>query len=219
MSESVSTQIDEVPQRLIKSAIELYGTQGSNAVSAREIQRKAGVANEAAVRYYFKNKAGLLDACMAHLSLAYKPLIDDAWENLEKKKAKRGLTVTDVMSALVISFGTLSLNDPAGGQLVARMLREQGAYGQRLLITHFGQVIWTLEHELRELLPNKSPEALRLHVFLAINSTVNGMVDQSLLWNLPSTKTGSEPFALSAENLAQGFIAFISAGVSAPSNF
>ncbi|MBW2940366.1 TetR/AcrR family transcriptional regulator [Zhongshania aquimaris] len=219
MSKSATDHVDEVPQRLVKSAIELYGTQGSNAVSAREIQRKAGVANEAAVRYYFKNKAGLLEACIAHLSTTYKPLIEEAWKELEIKKSKKALTVTDVMSALVISFGNLSIIDPPGVHLVARMIREQGSYGQRLLVSHFGDVIWRLEEALRDLLPWKSPEALRLHVFLAINSTVNGMVDQSILWRLPGTKSDEKTFKLEPDNLAKGFIAFISAGVSAPSDF
>jgi DNA-binding transcriptional regulator YbjK len=45
---------------LIKKAIELYGERGCQAVSGREIIRQAGILNEAAIRYYFGNKQGLL---------------------------------------------------------------------------------------------------------------------------------------------------------------
>jgi AcrR family transcriptional regulator len=54
---------DEVRAKLIATATELYGARGTHAVSAREIQRAAGVLNEAAVRYYFGDKLGLLSAC------------------------------------------------------------------------------------------------------------------------------------------------------------
>lgn len=218
MSTPSSTHLDDVPLRLIQTAIELYGSRGTSAVSAREIQREAGVANEAAIRYYFKDKAGLLDACMAQLSLAYEPLINEAWASLEPRRSNGELKVADVISALVFSFFGLSQSNPAGVQLIARMIREQGADGQDLLLTHFGRVVWMLEDAIGELLPNKSPSALRLHVFLAINSTVNGMVDQSILWRLPDTQNASNLFHLPTEALAQGFIDFLAAGISAPSS-
>ncbi len=208
---------DDVPARLVSTAIALYGARGTQAVSAREIQRRAGVLNEAAVRYYFGDRMGLIGACLARISAAYAPISGDAWSEYAALKQAGPTTVTDAIRAFVYSFHALLLAEPDGVALLARMIREEGEAGQALLIEHFGDMIWRLEEELRALLPDKSADALRLHVFLAINNTVNGMVDQDLLWRLPATRAGQARFQLGPDKLAEGFIEYVAAGVSAPS--
>lgn len=50
--------------RLLAAAEELYGGQGIDAVSLREIQRASGVKNVNALQYHFKDRAGLLNALL-----------------------------------------------------------------------------------------------------------------------------------------------------------
>jgi AcrR family transcriptional regulator len=209
---------DEVRAKLIATATELYGARGTHAVSAREIQRAAGVLNEAAVRYYFGDKLGLLSACLQLVAQQYAAIADEFWDELDHKKRVQGMSVIDVIGALVLSFHALQMANAGGVQLVARLIREEGEAGQALLLQNFDVVIWRLENELRELLPGKSAAALRLHVFLAINSTVNGMVDQSLLWSLPAVESSEGNYHLPPEKLARGFIEYVAAGVSASSS-
>jgi len=216
-SASGSIGITDVPIKLIDTAITLYGERGLHAVSSRQIQREAGVLNEAAVRYYFGNKNGLVSACLEDIFAGYKPLFDAAWDELGDLMNSGRVRVIDVVAAFVMSFWELHLQRPAAVQMVARMIREEGAPGQAMLIDHFGEVIWRIEDALRDLLPNKSPEALRLHVFLAINNTVNGMVDQGLLEQLPDPRQPDRPFALPQDALARGFIEYLAAGLSAES--
>ncbi len=203
----------DVPKRLVMTAIAEFGARGTRAVSGREIQRKAGVLNEAAVRYYFKNHHGLLDACLAHIIDEFDPIIDEAWSELTSLKQQQALTVKAVVNALVVAFYAYWQQNCAGVQLVARMIREEGEAGQDMLIRRFGHVIWRFEDELSALLPDKTPETLRLHSFLAINNIVNGMVDQTLLWQLPATQAGQTHYSISQEQLAQGFIDYVSAGL------
>lgn len=205
----------DVPQRLISTAIAEFGARGTQAVSGREIQRKAGVLNEAAVRYYFKNRIGLLDACLVHIVGEFDPIVDEAWLELAGLKERRVLSVKAVVTALVVAFYTYWQQHAAGVQLIARLIREEGEVGQDMLIRRFGHVIWRFEGELAELMPDKPAASLRLHSFLAINNIVNGMVDQGLLWQLPATEPGQTHFEVSQEQLAQGFIDYVTAGLSA----
>ncbi len=203
----------DVPQRLVLTAIAEFGARGTQAVSGREIQRKAGVLNEAAVRYYFKNRHGLLDACLVHIVEQFDPIIDEAWSELVLLKRDRTLGVRDVVTALVVAFHVYWQQHAAGVQLVARLIREEGEVGQDMLIRRFGHVIWRFEDELAALLPDKPAASLRLHSFLAINNIVNGMVDQTLLWQLPATEPGQTHFRISQEQLAQGFIDYVASGL------
>lgn len=208
----------DVPERLIATATEQFGMHGTHAVSLREIQRKAAVLNEAAVRYYFKNRLGLLDACLASVADQFAPIIDQAWMELDQLQQANELEPRHVVSAFVFSFYSLWLENESGVQLVARMIREEAAAGQDLLLKHFGDVIWRIEARMCELLPQKSPTALRLHCFLAINNIVNGMVDQGLLWRLPAINQGEGLYSLAQDRLAQGFIDYVTAGVCSASD-
>jgi AcrR family transcriptional regulator len=51
-------------ERLLATAEELYGGQGIDAVSLREIQRASGVKNVNALQYHFGDRAGLLTALL-----------------------------------------------------------------------------------------------------------------------------------------------------------
>ena len=215
--EPVAAAEADVPARLVSTAIALYGERGTRAVSSRAIQRAAGVLNEAAVRYYFRDRMGLLEACLARIAADFAPLIDEAWAELETLRQADELQVRNVVQALVYAFHALHQQDRPAVQLVARMIREDGEAGQDLLLRHFGPVIWRFEGALASLLPGKSPSALRLHAFLAINSVVNGMVDQSLLWRLPATDDNQAHYSLRREVLAEGFIEYVTAGLCAPS--
>ena len=98
---------------------------------------------------------------------------------------------------------------------MARMIREEGDFGQDLLIRYFGEFIWRLEAEIREVVPDKPRKLVRMHLFLAINSSLNGMVDQGLLWRLPDLDGNEGGFRLDFDEFAKGFIAYVSAGIEA----
>jgi AcrR family transcriptional regulator len=51
-------------ERLLAAAEELYGGQGIDTVSLREIQRASGVKNATALQYHFGDRAGLLTAVL-----------------------------------------------------------------------------------------------------------------------------------------------------------
>lgn len=216
-AEKLETTDNDVPQRLIETATALYGARGTHAVSVREVMRKAAVLNEAAVRYYFKNKQGLLVACVEQVATQMEEAAAECWDEFLSKKAAGDIQIADVVETFCFPFIAVYLENEQGAALVARLIREEGEQGQDLILDKFGPFIWRAEAELAKLLPNKSSRALRLHLFLAINNITNGMVDQSLLWRLPSTEGGDAHFRLSAEELTKGFMEYVAAGIATDS--
>jgi AcrR family transcriptional regulator len=66
---------DETRLRIIEAAIELFGEQGFDGASTREIAARAGV-NAPALQYYFESKEGVYRACAEYIA-------DDAWVRFE----------------------------------------------------------------------------------------------------------------------------------------
>ncbi len=207
-------EADEVAFRLVKTAIALFGEKGTS-VSLREIQRKAGVLNEAAIRYYFGNREAFIEACIQDVSDRYDKIAARAWDDFNQKKAARPITVRDICTVLIKSFYFFLIEDRSSVWFMARLIREEGDFGQDLLIRYFGSMIWRLEEEIRRVIPDKPPKLVRLHLFLAINSSLNGMVDQALLWRLPDLQGNDNGFRLDFEEFSHGFISYISAGIEA----
>lgn len=209
----------DVPARIVATATDLFGRLGTHACSMREILRKAGVMNEAAIRYYFGNKQGLLEACIGEVAAEMEAHSKEAWTDLEASGGAS--SAKDVVETMMAPFVATFIDNPQGVALVARLIREEGDFGQDLILEKFGFVIWAAERELVRLLPKKSQQAIRLHMFLAINNLVNGMVDQTLLWRLPAVEPNDQDqearYHLSEEQLVTGFVEYLAAGVAAAS--
>ncbi|WP_290523905.1 hypothetical protein [Alcanivorax sp.] len=205
---------EEVASRLIRTGIRLFGEKGT-AVSLREVQRKARVLNEAAIRYYFGRRDNFIEACVRDVAERFEHFTSEAWQDFADKKARRPVEVRDISTVLVKSLYFFLLDDRESVWFMARLIREEGELGQDLLIRYFGSLIWGLEEEIREVIPDKPAAMVRLHLFLAINSSLNGMVDQGLLWRLPDLNGKANSFQLDFDAFSKGFIAYISAGIEA----
>ena len=74
-------------QRLVTTAIEIFGRDGFHAAGTREIARQAGV-NQALIGYHFGGKEQLYLAAMEHIATQIKrrlaPVADEIDENLER---------------------------------------------------------------------------------------------------------------------------------------
>jgi AcrR family transcriptional regulator len=204
--------------RLVNTAVILFAEYGTHGISLREITRQADIRNEAAVRYYFKNKEGLLDACMARCAELLDPLQEEAIQTLRGMEAEHPLTIRNVVMAEFYPMAMLFDSSDFGASCIrflARMIREEHEAGQRILIKHFMRRIMEIETYLRHLMPHKTPHKIRFHHFLAINSMLNGLADKELLKVLPAVTTQEDNFTLSPEQMVEGFVEYLVAGVQA----
>lgn len=204
---------DDVPSRLIDTAIALYGERGCHAVSARQIIRDAGVLNEAAIRYYFGGKQGLLRACVQSIATELAPITEEHWQVFEAKKTAGNATVNDVVTAAFGAMLELYLQHASAVQLLARMMREEGIEGQKLQLEEMGATIARFEEGLAAVLPEMSAKDCRLNALMSIYNMINGVVDQDLLSRVPATRAGEEPYQLEPGELMEKFVNYISAAI------
>jgi AcrR family transcriptional regulator len=212
-----NTDNDDVPAKLLKTAIRLYAEHGCHAVSARQIIKEAGVLNDAAIRYYFGNKKDLLRACVKDVAANINPVMQQVFNQLQARKAdttKPPITARHVVTALFQGFILLHHKNTASLTFIARMLREEGVEGQRMQVEELGEVQWRFEDELTAVLPDKSAKAIRLHTVLGVTTMINGLVDQALFSTLPAKASGRQEYPLSIDELGQGFVDFLTLGIA-----
>src|SRR3569623_1613700 len=118
---------DEVRNRILLAAIEMFGEQGFASASTRAIAARAGV-NPPAQQYYFHNKARLHPACGQYIA-------DRIMGHLEESMARAAETlrsgdraaVPDVLWAVMETVGDHSSNEteiPGWCQFLAQAAAE-----------------------------------------------------------------------------------------------
>jgi len=85
---------EETRLRIIRAAVELFGNEGFDRVSTRDIAARAGV-NAPVLQYYFNGKEGLYVACVEYMQLhttkLLQPVIDTVRKRLAGKLTREGL--------------------------------------------------------------------------------------------------------------------------------
>lgn len=198
-------------QSLLEAAIELYGRFGTQAVSLNQIRKHAEVANEAAIRYYFRNKQGLLSRSLDHVAARLLPGLNALAERLESAESEP--QVRSILMHFGMPFASLYEVDKNSVSFLGALIHEEGEEGQRLLAEVFGPTILRYEKLLARALPDKAPEQIHVHFFLAINLLIHGLSDIGILRFMPSVSQQPKEHFVRAEILVSAFLSFVQAGV------
>jgi AcrR family transcriptional regulator len=115
---------EETRNRIIESAIRLFGERGYEGASTRDIATAAGV-NAPALQYYFDNKEGVYRACAESIA-------DNSWQHFRPvlEAAQAVLDAKADREALIESYGTIQ--DAVADHLLA----SYDAQSRRLFIAH-----------------------------------------------------------------------------------
>lgn len=81
---------DETRQRIVDAALDVFGEQGFDAATTRQIAMRAGV-NTPALQYYFENKEGLYLACAESLVDESQPHFQPLLEQIQKLDSQAGI--------------------------------------------------------------------------------------------------------------------------------
>jgi AcrR family transcriptional regulator len=114
---------DTTRARLIEAAIRLFAERGVDGVSLRAAAEAAGARNTAAVHYHFKDREGLLQACLAHIVAALRRTEATPFPS-------SGDPLVDCLAEAFAPLMSLDAREPAWGEaaqlLLLRVLMGEG---------------------------------------------------------------------------------------------
>ena len=151
-----STPLD-TKTRILNAAEKLFGMNGFDATSLRDITAEAQV-NLAAVNYHFQSKDSLMDAIIERRIL---PINQRRFEMLDA--AGHPPTVEQIVEAFLAPM--LMLEVLPAVPLIGRVLSNPDQFVDRVYKKHLQHVVERFSQAIREALPGLSPEETfwRLH--------------------------------------------------------
>lgn len=196
----------DTKQKILETAERLFGSQGYDATSLRQIIAEAGV-NLAAIHYHFGSKEELLDELILH---KIQPVNEQRIALLDRIEAEAGsgpIAVEDLLRALLLPMSEVADRNPQFVRLMGRMYAEgmMPTIRQRYFQEIIARFLVAMQHALPDL-----PEAellWRIHFMIgAMAHTMCGPPDY--------TRAPAEPsdFRSRIERL----VAFLSGGFHAP---
>ncbi|MEC9408156.1 MAG: TetR family transcriptional regulator [Pseudomonadota bacterium] len=197
---------------LLDAAIELYGRYGTHAVSLNQIRRHANVSNDAAIRYYFRNKAGLLTRSTERIAEQLNASLEAVAGQLEATGGG-ALAVREILMSFGMPFISLHAQQPHSLSFIGSLMRDEGDFGHQLLNRFFGQVLLRFERLIAEALPSKPPELIHLHFYLAVNNLVHGLDDMRILQFMPGLTEDCQTLIDRPAVLVAGFLDYVCAGL------
>ena len=140
-------------------AEELFGEQGLDRVSIRDITRKARV-NLAAINYHFGSKEDLIAAVFERRVVPVNEARLDALDRVERSAGKRIPKLEAILAAFIRPALQSSLNASKGGtafsKLFGRCLSEPSPEVEALLKRQFEPLVKRMEALLKKALPRLS---------------------------------------------------------------
>jgi AcrR family transcriptional regulator len=161
--------------RIMDAADRLFGAQGFQGTSLRELTRQAGV-NLAAVNYHFGSKQELLRAT---LSRHFDAINAERLARLDKLEFEHdgAVPLREVVQALVRPTFEFTHASPENAEVIqrlaARVHSEPIEILRPLLEDIFGEVSRRFESALVHSLPKHDPEALKLRLGFAIGCVIS----------------------------------------------
>jgi AcrR family transcriptional regulator len=155
----MSKRVADTREWILDVAEELFGEQGLDRVSVRDITEKAKV-NLASINYHFGSKEDLIAAVFERrvvpLNLARLAALDEA----EKRGGKRGPKLEAILDAFIRPAVQCSVSAPRGGaafsKLFGRCLSEPSPEVEALLKRQFEPLADRMHIAIRKALPHLS---------------------------------------------------------------
>lgn len=160
----------DVPSRLVAAAERLIAARGLEAVSLREINTEAGVANASAVQYHFGGRAGLIRAILAK----HHPAVEARRHALLDQFDADGEAQLRTLCGALVRPLAAELGDPEGGPGYLQVMADLATRPVPVLSTSSLEDPSDSTYRWRALVaPLISDEGVRLHRrFTAVQFTL-----------------------------------------------
>ncbi len=170
---------------------ELMGWKGIEATSVRDINQKAKQKNTSAIRYYFTNKQGLLQAILDKRMVPLDEERRRRWAALAEAKGSDGLTLQDLVEVQVLPLAEAVLGDPAWRNyvlLLSQLVSAQGASYQGLWRDKYDKASGEIIAAMRAHTDIDSDEMWRQRVSDMITFTIGSLCERTYLVGQKGTK-------------------------------
>jgi len=201
MSEKVDTK-----SRILDSAEKLFGMNGFEATSLRDITTAADV-NLAAINYHFQSKDSLIDAIVArHI----QPVNRKRLELLEAAGPQP--SVEQILTAFMAPVMRVKVD--AVVPLIGRILSNPELFVDRVFHTHLAPVSQRFLEALSKALPELPPSELLWRLHFSV-----GVMTHTMLWGRIFPKITNGVCDISdREALVDRAVRFVAAGFRAPAS-
>jgi len=196
----------DTKSRILDSAEKLFGMNGFDATSLRDITTAADV-NLAAINYHFQSKDSLIDAIVAR---RIEPVNKKRFELLDA--AGPHPTVEQILTAFMAPVMQVKVD--AVVPLIGRILSNPELFVERVFHTHLAPVSQRFVEALCKTLPDLPPSEILLRLHFSV-----GVLTHTMLWGRIFPKITNGVCDISdREALVDRAVRFVSAGFRAPAS-
>lgn len=217
MSDDTEAPVADARAAIIQAALHAFAKHGINGVSLRAILAAANQQNQSAIRYYFHNKDGLVEAVLAYVRELLAPDMQIAARQYQAVSPSTW-TPFELTALICQPFIALDTQSPAGHvaiKFLSRLTWQEGGRGQLLLVQAVQPYFAQFADALVALNPNKPRDMLTFQLYLAVNSLIHGLADSSLLMRSPAE--GVEQIRRDKPTqMLRYFVGYIAGGLFAP---
>lgn len=170
------------------------GWRGIEATSVRDINQKAKQKNTSAIRYYFKNKEGLLQAILDRRMV---PLDDERrarWDQIKSSKGMKGaknLTLQDLVRVQILPLAEAVLSEPAWRNyvlLLAQLVSAHGAPYRHLWRDRYDKTSGHIIASMRDHIAPTDDDVWRQRVSDMITFSIGSLCERTFLLGRSETK-------------------------------
>ena len=192
--------------RILDSAEKLFGMNGFEATSLRDITTAADV-NLAAINYHFQTKDSLIDAIVAR---RIEPVNKKRFELLEA--AGKNPTVEQILTAFMDPV--MQVKADAVVPLIGRILSNPELFVERVFHKHLAPVSQRFVEALSKALPELPPSELLWRLHFSV-----GVLTHTMLWGRIFPKITNGVCDISdRQALVDRAVRFVAAGFRAPAS-
>jgi len=192
----------------------LFGENGFEAVSLREVTREAG-ANVASVNYYFGSKEGLIDAIILN---HIKPCCEERLRMLEELRVKYGseaISVPELVRAFLepmfTEVGERKETRKIFAKIMSRLTTEKGHAVPEEALPFFEKVMKNFVWEFKKSLPDLSREDIITRMHFSVGVFVHAMTQEETI----KTISGGQIGKASAKQTFEKILRYCAGGFSA----
>jgi len=201
MNERIDTK-----SRILDTAEKLFGMNGFDATSLRDITTAADV-NLAAINYHFQTKDSLIDAIVAR---RIEPVNKKRFELLDA--AGSNPSVEQILTAFMAPIMQVKVD--AVVPLIGRILSNPEVFVERVFHKHLAPVSQRFVEALSKALPDLPPSEILWRLHFAV-----GVMTHTMLWGRIYPKITNGVCDISdREALVDRAVRFVAAGFRAPAS-